>query len=103
MIGILARGIDGMRHRARSLRHHRRLDFLLDRYSELCVLPHVIGSSVDAVSHAVLLRGVQRKADILLGVPAALMGRSCSVALKSHHSHAALIAGRITAVSVKRP
>ena len=86
-----------------SLRHHRRLDFLLDRDPELGVLPHVISSTVDTVSDGMLFRGVQREADIVLGITTALVGRSRTVALQCHDSHASLVAGGIAAVAVKHP
>ena len=100
---ILAGMVHRLSDRSRSFCNHRRLDFLLNRNTELGVLPHVIGSTVNTVGDGVLLRGIQREADIFFGIAAALMGRSRAVALKSHHRHAALVTGGIAAVRIKRP
>ena len=91
-----------MCHSAGASGHHRRFDLGFDARGELRVLSLVVGCAVESVGNAVLFRRVQREADFLFGIATALMGRSRTVSLKRHDSHAALVAGGIAAVRVER-
>src|SRR5699024_10794806 len=74
------------------------------RDSELSVPSHIVCGPVNAVGYRKAVGSIQREGHILIAASAlgtVLVGPSVHWALHSHHSHAALVLGRFTAVCVE--
>src|SRR5699024_1215282 len=96
--------VDRLSDRSRSLGHHRWLDLRFHRDSELSVPSHIVCGPVNAVGYRMAVGSIQREGHILIDAAAlgtVLVGPSDHGALHSHHSHAALVVGRVTAVCVQ--